>query len=130
MNLKDKYNNQGSRYNPTIRTNAYNIPGGKYVNIKASNLNDSGYSVGGPLKDLKGQIVENTLSQWDENLPYSSQFQIPFDLNNYYNTNNPPNSGTSFGSNIRNKIDNYLNNVKDGASNALSDIGSFFNQRP
>lgn len=126
MNLKDKYNNQGSRYNPTTRTNAYNIPGGKYVNIKASNLNDSEYSVGGPLKNLKGQIMQNTLSQWDTNSTYSSQFQIPFDLNNYYNTNNSSNSGT----NVKNKIDNYLDNVKNGASNALGGIGSFFNQRP
>jgi hypothetical protein len=129
MSLKDKLSTQGSNYNPVVRTNAYNIPGGQYVNIKATNLNDSEYSIGGPIKNLKGNIVNNTLNQWDENLPYLSQFNQPFNLDSYYSEYAPPESPSKF-ENTKNKINNYLNNVKDGASNALSDIGDFFSQQP
>lgn len=130
MSLENKLNNQGSNYKPTVRTNAYNVPGGTYNIPKASNVNGSNNNNSGVLKNLKGDTVNKTLSPYDENSPYLEQFNQPFDLDNYYSSNPTSNSGTNFGSNVKNKIDSYLNNVKDGASNALSDIGSFFNQRP
>jgi hypothetical protein len=135
MSLKNKFQTQNSKYSPVVRTNAPNIPGGQYVNIKASNLHDSEYSIGGPIKDLNGKIVDNTLNQWRDKKPYMSQFNQPFNLDNYYRNN--PVKDSSLKNKIQNKINKvedklqgYVNNVKGGASNALSDIGDFFSQQP
>lgn len=127
--------NKKSKYSPVVRTNASNIPGGRYVNIKANNLYDSEYSIGGPIKDLDGKIVDNTLNQWRDKNPYTSQFDQPFNLDEYYRKN--PVKDSAIKNKIKNKINKvedklqgYIDNVKDGASGAFSSIGSFFNQTP
>ena len=128
MSLKNKFQTQHSKYSPVIRTNAPNIPGGQYVNIKASNLNDSEYSIGGPIKDLNGKIVNNTLNQWRDKKPYISQFDQPFNLDDYYSRY--PIKIDKIENKYKNKIKKWADNVKDGASNVLSDIGDFFSQQP
>tara|TARA_B110000977_G_C11012929_1_gene468379 strand:- start:435 stop:830 length:396 start_codon:yes stop_codon:yes gene_type:complete len=127
--------NKKSKYSPVVRTNASNIPGGRYVNIKANNLYDSEYSIGGPIKDLDGKIVDNTLNQWRDKNPYTSQFDQPFNLDEYYRKN--PVKDSAIKNKIQNKInkvedklDSYITNVKEKASGAFSSIGSFFNQTP
>ena len=50
------------------RTNAYNIPNGSYTNNRSGNK--FGESVGGPLKDQKGKIINNFLQQYSSKNTY------------------------------------------------------------
>lgn len=49
-------------------TNAYNIPNGSYTNNRSGNK--FGESVGGPLKDQKGKIINNFLQQYSSKNTY------------------------------------------------------------
>jgi hypothetical protein len=49
-------------------TNAYNIPNGSYTNNRSGNK--FGESVGGPLKNKKGKIVNNFLQQYSSKNTY------------------------------------------------------------
>ena len=49
-------------------TNAYNIPNGSYTNNRSGNK--FGESVGGPLKDKEGKIINNFLQQYSSKNTY------------------------------------------------------------
>ena len=55
------------------RTNADNIVQGSYTNNRSGNL--YGQSVGGPLKDNKGKIINNMLSQYTPKSTYLDSFK-------------------------------------------------------
>ena len=54
------------------RTNAYNIPNGNYTNNRSGNK--FGESVGGPLKDQEGKIINNYVQQYSSKNTYLNSF--------------------------------------------------------
>ena len=50
------------------RSNAHSVPGGTYTNNRSGNK--FGESVGGPLKDQKGKIINNFLQQYSSKNTY------------------------------------------------------------
>jgi hypothetical protein len=78
MGLKEKFEKNSSAYNPTVRTNAENIPGGTYTNSVSGNLH--GYNLinkGAVLRDLDDKIIINTLNQWSEKDKYLNSMTPP-----------------------------------------------------
>ena len=71
MGLKDKFEKESSKYDPTVRTNADNIPGGTYPNSVSGNLHGfTQINKGAVLRDLDDKIIINTLNQWSANDKY------------------------------------------------------------
>ena len=78
MGLKDKFEKESSKYDPTVRTNADNIPGGTYTNSVSGNLHGfTKIDKGAVLRDLDDKIITNTLSQWSENDKYIDSMTPP-----------------------------------------------------
>ncbi len=75
MSLKDKLNNNNTKFNPVVRTNASNIPGGSY-NIPKSGNKFGWYTPSGPLKNLDDKIVNAELNPYTESDTYLNQFII------------------------------------------------------
>ena len=60
------------------RTNSNNIPNGTYNNIKSGNLfGNTTAPQGGPLKNLKGNIINSQLNEYSPNKKYLDDFSIP-----------------------------------------------------
>ena len=84
MSLKDSFKNTSldienkSPLGGPNKSNAYNIPGGNYVNNRSGNK--FGNSPGGPLKDLKGKIINNNLNSYGPKNTYLDSFSIPTPL--------------------------------------------------
>ena len=62
----DRYCNDIKKY--AFTDNAYNIPNGSYTNNRSGNK--FGESVGGPLKDKEGKIINNFLQQYSSKNTY------------------------------------------------------------
>ena len=60
------------------RSNAHNVPGGTYTNNRSGNK--YGNSPGGPLKDLKGEIINNNLNSYGPKNTYLDSFSTPTPL--------------------------------------------------
>ena len=78
MGLKDKFEKESSKYDPTVRTNAENIPGGTYTNSVSGNLHGfTKIEKGAVLRDLDDKIIINTLSQWSSEDKYINSMTPP-----------------------------------------------------
>lgn len=76
MSLEDKLKNNNTKLNPTVRTNAPNIPGGSF-NIPKSGNKFGWYTPSGPLRNLDDVIVNSTLNSYTESNTYLNQFTFP-----------------------------------------------------
>ena len=84
MNLRDSFKNTNLDIESKIPiggpnvSNAYNIPGGTYTDNRSGNK--YGKSPGGPLRDLKGKIIINTVNSYGPKNTYLDSFSSPTPL--------------------------------------------------
>ena len=84
--LLGKFEDRQSSLDPTVRSNAFNIPGGIYQNNKIGYpYGQDTAPEGGPLKDRFNRPVKTQLNQFTENNTYKDYVknlkQLPFKSN-------------------------------------------------
>jgi hypothetical protein len=95
------------------RTNADNIVQGTYTNNRSGNL--YGKSVGGPLKDNKGKIINSMLSKYTPKSTYLDSFkETNFSERLKPQNQNNPNPIKPFPSNVNGIISQIPTNLNSG----------------